>query len=216
MHEATRGLETVHVYMDDILVASSSEQEHAPHLRADFERLSQHGVPINIAKYEFGRSDITFIGHSVSSSGIRPLLDKVFAICDYPESQYFRQLRPFAGLVNFYHRFIPHCAETMQPLTDLLSKVKRKFVFPDTAQVAFASVKDAVAKTALLNHHDPLASISVVTDASDTAVGAVLQQFIDDSWQPSAFFSKRLQPAESRYNTFGRELLAIYLGIRRF
>ena len=53
-------------------------------------------------------------------------------------------------------------------------------------------------------------------DASDTAVGAVLQQEIDHQWQLIAFFSKKLTPAETKYRTFNRELLTIYLSIRHF
>ena len=55
-----------------------------------------------------------------------------------------------------------------------------------------------------------------MVDASDVAVGGVLQQLVDNKWEPIAFFSKRLQPAEVKYSTFGRELLAAYLGIRHF
>ena len=55
-----------------------------------------------------------------------------------------------------------------------------------------------------------------MTDASDVAVGAVLQQLIDNQWCPVAFFSTKLKPAETRYSTFDRELLAIYLGIKHF
>ena len=55
-----------------------------------------------------------------------------------------------------------------------------------------------------------------MTDASDTAVGAVLQQHVDGQWQPISYFAKKLQPAETRYSTFDRELLAIYLAIKHF
>ena len=73
-----------------------------------------------------------------------------------------------------------------------------------------------MAEVSLLTHphHDALTSI--MTDASDTAVGAVLQQEIDNHWHPIAFFSKKLTPAETRYSTFDRELLAIYLAVRHF
>ena len=57
---------------------------------------------------------------------------------------------------------------------------------------------------------------SLAVDASDTAVGGVLQQYAQGHWRPIAFFSRRLQPAEARYSTFGRELLAMYLAIRHF
>ena len=53
-------------------------------------------------------------------------------------------------------------------------------------------------------------------DASDVAVGAALHQRVDDTWQPLGFFSKRLELAETRYSTFGRELLAVYISIRHF
>ncbi len=55
-----------------------------------------------------------------------------------------------------------------------------------------------------------------MTDASDTAVGAVLHQYVENSWQPISFFSKKLKPSETRYSTFDREFLAIYLAIKHF
>ena len=68
----------------------------------------------------------------------------------------------------------------------------------------------------MLSHPKTNAELCLMTDASDVADGAVLQQNVDNVWQPLGFFSKRLQPAETRYSTFGRELLAVYLSIRHF
>ena len=55
-----------------------------------------------------------------------------------------------------------------------------------------------------------------MSDASDTAAGTVLQQKIRDAWKPIAFFSRRMKPAETRYSTFDRELLAMYLAVKHF
>ncbi|HBK84185.1 MAG TPA: hypothetical protein DDZ41_11445, partial [Flavobacterium sp.] len=68
----------------------------------------------------------------------------------------------------------------------------------------------------LLAHplHDGL--ISITTDASNTAVGAVLQQFNNNNWEPLSFFSKKLSTTEIKYSAFDRELLAIYLAIKHF
>ena len=55
-----------------------------------------------------------------------------------------------------------------------------------------------------------------MTDASDAAVGAVLQQLVDGTWQLISFFSKKLRPAKTRHSTFDRELLAVYLAIKHF
>ncbi|CAH8536585.1 unnamed protein product [Dicrocoelium dendriticum] len=216
IHEVTRGLEGVYPYLDDILIASSSDEEHLHHLDALFQRLTQHGVTVNPDKCELGQSSIDFLGHRISASGIEALPDKIQALKDYPAPSSFKQLRRFLGLVNYYRRFIPNCASIVQPMTDLLRGKQRSFHFPDDAKLSFEKLKDAISNIALLAHPDTSASLSLTTDASDTAVGAVLQQLIDHRWIPLGFFSKRLQPAESRYSTFGRELLAIYLGIRHF
>jgi hypothetical protein len=61
-----------------------------------------------------------------------------------------------------------------------------------------------------------LAVISLATDASDTHIGGVLQQLSAGSWRPLAFFSRKLSPAESKYSTFDRELLAVFAAIRHF
>ncbi|CAH8514081.1 unnamed protein product [Dicrocoelium dendriticum] len=216
IHEVTRGLEGVYPYLDDILIASSSNDEHLHHLDALFQRLTQHGVTVNPDKCELGQSSIDFLGHRISASGIEALPDKIQALKDYPAPSSFKQLRRFLGLVNYYRRFIPNCASIVQPMTDLLRGKQRSFHFTDDAKLSFEKLKDAISNIALLAHPDTSASLSLTTDASDTAVGAVLQQLIDHRWIPLGFFSKRLQPAESRYSTFGRELLAIYLGIRHF
>ena len=55
-----------------------------------------------------------------------------------------------------------------------------------------------------------------MTDASDVAVGALLQHFIEDEWCPIAYFSRKLKAVEMRYSTFDRELLPIYLAIKHF
>ncbi|MDY6930035.1 MAG: RNase H-like domain-containing protein [Pseudomonadota bacterium] len=216
IHEVCRGLDFVYPYLDDLLIASTTAEEHFDHLRRLFERLTQHGVTVNPDKCDLGKSSLEFLGHTISSTGIEATPQKVDAIKDYPEPNSYKQLRRFAGLVNYYRRFIPKCASIMQPLTDLLRGGERKFSMTDPARQSFIELKHAISKIAMLTHPVPNAPLSIVTDASDVAVGAVLQQFVEGQWQPLGFFSKRLQPAESRYSTFGRELLAIYLSIRHF
>lgn len=77
-------------------------------------------------------------------------------------------------------------------------------------------MREMLANATLLTHPKPDAPTCIITDASDTAVGAVLQQCIADVWCPISFFSRKLKPAETRYSTFDRELLAIYLAIKHF
>ena len=217
--QVLRGLHFCYVYIDDLLIASSSPEEHTQHLRLVLERLSDHGIVINVARSVFGVPSLDFLGHHVDSEGIRPLDEKVQAIRDFPQPTTQRKLREFLSLVNVYHRFVPNCANILQPLNALLTNSKngtKTIVWNAAAITAFTSIKETLANVTLLFHPKSDAPTCIMTDASDVAVGAVLQQYINGEWCPIAYFSKTLKPAETRYSTFDRELLAIYLAIKHF
>lgn len=214
MDEVCRGLEFVFVYIDDILVFSSTAQEHRSHLRQLFERLQQYGLVINPAKCELGRSQLSFLGHLIADKGISPLPLRVQAIAEFPPPADKKKLREFLGMFNFYHRFVPHCAGHLHPLHNLLASPK--YVWSPECQEAFDFCKSALATATLLVHPQYDAPTNITSDASDKAVGAVLEQFIDHEWRPIAFFSRKLRPAETRYSAFDRELLGVYLAIRHF
>ena len=217
--QVLHGLPFAYAYLDDLLIASASTEEHHAHLRQILQRLSDHGLVLNPAKCVFGVSELDFLGHRVTAHGIRPLDDKVSAIQNFPQPSTLRGLREFLGMVNFYHRFIPNCAKILQPLNRLLSSPKHhshQLAWDEEAAAAFHVVKQALADATLLVHPKPHAPTCIMTDASEYAVGAVLQQRIDDEWRPIAYFSRKLHPPETRYSTFDRELLAVYLAIRHF
>ncbi|BHF83814.1 hypothetical protein SprV_0902696100 [Sparganum proliferum] len=196
-----RGLPFVYAYVDDLLVASRNAGKHKEHLALVFDRLDQFGVVINPSKCVLG---------------LRPFSSKVEAISDFPPPTPKRHLQRFLGMANFYRRFLPNCADLMLPLTNLLSDPKGPLELRGHALTAFERIKTSLADATLLTHPAPEAPLSLMVDASTVAVGAVLQQHINDSTRPLAFFSKKLSPAETRYSTFGRELLAIYLAVKHF
>ena len=219
MDQVLRGVTSAYAYIDDVLIASSTPEQHINDLRTVFERLAAHGIIVNPNKCVFGVSELDFLGHHIDKHGITPLPEKVQAVRDFPQPQSQRQLRQFIGLVNFYHRFLPHCAQLMQPLHALLSKGKPKsqsINWTEAALTAFNSTKEALANASMLSYPQSDAPTWLMTDASDTAVGAVLQQNIDNTWRPISFFSRKMTPAETRYSTFDRELLAVYLAIKHF
>nr|VZI17555.1 unnamed protein product [Spirometra erinaceieuropaei] len=211
-----RGLPFVYAYIDDLLVASSTTEEHMEHLTTVFDRLQQFGVVLNPSKCVFGVRSLEFLGHMVDSHGIRPLPSKVAAIRDFPPPTSKRQLQRFLGMVNFYRRFLPNCADLMLPLTNMLSGPKGRLELTGEALTAFERIRNSLADATLLTHPAPEAQLSLMVGASTVAVGAVLQQHLAVSTQPLAFFSKKLLPAETRYSTFGRELLVIYLAVKHF
>nr|VZI50842.1 unnamed protein product [Spirometra erinaceieuropaei] len=214
--QVLRGLDFVYACIDDLLVASSDAAEHEIHLRQLFERPDSFGVVINAAKCEFGVLSLIFLGHEVNSDGIKPVPEKVSAISTFPVPTTISQLRRFLGMVNYYHRFLPHGATILQPLNSLLTHSKKTLVMTEEAVRSFNDVKAALADATLLAHPRSDAQLTLMTDASSTAVSASLQQTVRGVLQPLAFFSKKLSPAETRYSVFGRELLAVYLSIRHF
>ena len=184
--------------------SSRNPEEHLKHLRLVFERLSQHGIVINPLKSKFGVSSPTFLGHVVDKDGIRPLPEKVEAITKFPTLTTQRKLKEYPGFINFYRRFLPNCAQILLPLTSLLSgKAKPNAPIPwtPTAASAFEQSKTCLAQASLLQHPHTEATTCIATDASNVAVGAVLQQFVNDHWIPIAYFSRKLQPAEKKYST---------------
>lgn len=213
------GLPACYAYLDDILIASPDETTHLQHLKEVFTRLQDHGIQLNPAKCRFGVPSLEFLGHRVDKDGIYPLEEKVRAVREFPKPSTQRELRQFLGLINFYHRFIPRCARILQPLHSILSgksPQNARLEWTEPTVEAFTNIKTALADASMLCHPQPEAPTSIITDASDVAVGAVLQQLINSVWSPIAYFSRKLRPAETRYSTFDRELLAMYLAIRHF
>ena len=176
--EITRGLEFVYAYVDDFLVASETEEQHREHLRILFERLNHYGVVINLAKCEFGVDEIAFLGHTVNAKGIKPLADRVKAVNEAPLPANIKALRRYLGMINFYRRFIPGVAKILQPLNNLLQGAKKGnmlITWSEEAKTSFSESKRALADATMLGHPIPGAPISLAVDATDFAIGAVLQ-----------------------------------------
>ena len=119
MDDICRDLGFVFVYLDDILVVSRSLDEHLQHLRAFFQRSADQGLVINPSKCEFGKAEGTFLSHTISAAGIRPHITRVDAFRPFPVPRDKSSLHRFVGLINYYHRFVPHCAEILHPYTKL-------------------------------------------------------------------------------------------------
>lgn len=217
--EMTRGLDFCYPYLDDYLVFSKSAEDHEDHLRQLFSRMKNYGVLINTAKCVFGASEVTFLGYQISEQGTKPLDSKVQAITNFALPKTVRELRRFLGMINFYRRFLPNAAQIQAPLNALLTgsvKASHPVNISGNSLQAFEDCKTSLCNAALLAHPDTQAKLGLVTDASDTAIGGVLQQRNNGAWQPLAFFSRKLSPSQTKYSPYDRELLAIYESIRYF
>lgn len=110
------------VYLDDIIVFSTSLQEHIERLKNVFQRLRESNFKIQLDKSEFLRKEVAYLGHVVTPEGVRPNPDKIKAIKEYPIPCNTKQIKGFLGLLGYYRRFIPNFAKITKPLTKCLKK----------------------------------------------------------------------------------------------
>lgn len=220
MDEIVRGLDFVFVYIDDVLITSKSEDEHNDHLRQLFQRLSDYGLNIKLSKCVFGVESLNFLGHLISINGILPSEERVNVIVNFPRPISIKQTQRFVGMIQFYNRFIPKLAQMLCPLYELTKEKKDKkdksFEWSDLCEDSFKIAKEALSKATLLCFPIMDGKFSLMVDASDIAVGGVLQQLVGNVMEPIAFYSKKLSISEKKYAAFDRELLAIFLAIKHF
>lgn len=220
MDSILRDFDFAFCYLDDVLLASNSPEQHRQHLELILNKFLEFGIKLNLDKCVFGQPNVNFLGHVVDGSGIKPLPEKVKAIIDYPEPKTICELRRFLGMINFYRRAIPHAAKEQRKLTALFgsSKKRDKTPVPWTPDLrsAFNNCKFALQNCTLLYHPHPSAPLILASDASDVAMGSTLYQLVNSIRQPLGFFSKSFSPTQQKYSTFDRELLAIFESIRYF
>ena len=113
MDSVLRDVPRVFVYLDDILLASESAEEHSADLTHLFNCLETNGLVVNRAKRVLGVPTVDFLGYRVSAEGTTPLLDKVTAVCAFPRPSTVKELQHYLGMINYYHRFVPHVAAVL-------------------------------------------------------------------------------------------------------
>ncbi|KAI2668694.1 Transposon Tf2-6 polyprotein [Labeo rohita] len=207
----------IYVYLDDILIFSSSLQEHVQHVRRVLQRLLENGLFVKAEKCDFHAQSVPFLGYIVSAEGMRMDPEKIKAVVDWPSPDSRKALQRFLGFANFYRRFIRNYSQLAAPLTALTSP-RTAFRWSDAAEAAFANLKRRFVSAPILVTPDPSRQFVVEVDASEVGVGAVLSQRSpsDDKMHPCAFFSHRLSSAESNYDIGNRELLAVKLALEEW
>ena len=206
--------EFVFNYLDDLVIYSRSLEEHARHIRVVLDRLQQAGITLNPDKVTIAAKEIQYLGHRLSSQGISVLPDRVAAIHSYPRPLNLRALRRFLGMLGFYARFIPQFSKSAA----ILHALKRKGVpFEWTAehQTAFEALKQALSEAPVLQIPDFDKEFVLVTDASNLAISAVLNQRVGGALAPISFYSRLLSPAERNYTIYEKECLAVLFGCEK-
>ena len=219
MDQIFRQISCVFVYLDDVLIFSPDEAQHSKDLETVLGILHRYRLRISLEKCLFFQSQVTFLGHTVSAEGLRPPDAKIEEIANLPKPPDSAALRRFLGMVGFYRRMMPHFAELVHPLTELIRRQPKCASLPWTEAelAAFCSVKEALQNACTIHHHLPACDVyHLVTDCSQVAAGAALHQLVDGRPVPVGFFSKKLSDQQRRYSTYDRELLAAYLAVLHF
>lgn len=122
MHSIFGDLDFVIVFVDDICVASATEEEHQRHVRIVFDRLRKNGLVLNLSKGKFAQTEVDFLGYRVNTEGVKPEPERVSAVTEYTQPNTIKELRRFLALVNGYKRFLPGAAEIEKFLQEMIKK----------------------------------------------------------------------------------------------
>jgi len=203
------------VYLDDVIVFGENLGVHNERLREVFDRMRKYNLKLQPDKCEFLRKEVSYLGHVIGQTGVRPDEKRIEAVRDYPEPKTTRELKGFLGLAGYYRRFIPNFSKISKPLTELLKK-NTPYVWNDKTEKAFITLKTSLTTEPLLQYPDFTRPFVLTTDASNDAIGAVLSQGPIGKDLPIAYASRTLNNAERNYPTVEKELLAIVWGCKYF
>ena len=196
-------------FLDDILIFSRTEEEHARHVHAVLRRLQEKKLYAKLSKCEFFQREVEFLGHRIGADGLRVSPDKIGAVRDWPTPTSITDVRSFLGLANFYRRFIKGYSRIALPISEL-TKETVTFRWAEEQQRAFDEIKRLLCCAPVLLVPDQTKQFVLNCDACKYAIGAVLQQDHGDGLQPVAFFSAKMSDAERNYDVREKEFMAIY------
>jgi len=205
----------VFVYLDDIIVVTSTFEKHLEVLAVIFKRIREAKLTLNREKCKFCRSELKYLGYTVSFDGLRVDPDKIKAIVDIPVPRSQKEVRQFTGMASWYRRFIPNFATRMQPLTSLLRR-RTKFEWTKEAERAFEDIKSCLITAPILSCPDYTKRFTIACDASGVGIAAVLSQEYEQGEGVVAYASRTLTRQEQKYSATERECLAVIWAVEKF
>uniref|UniRef100_A0A0A9X4Z0 RNA-directed DNA polymerase n=1 Tax=Lygus hesperus TaxID=30085 RepID=A0A0A9X4Z0_LYGHE len=205
----------VKVYLDDVLVDTTSFDEHVHWLRQVFEVLQCAGVKLNPKKCQLFSRQVSYLGYNISEEGIAADPAKTDKVRNWPVPKDRKELKSFLAFCSYYRCFVPNFAQRAAPLYGLQDG-KGDYLWSEECEQAFNDVKLSLTEPPVLGHLIPGAPFILDTDACDRSVGAVLSQLQDGQEKVIAYFSKCLSRAERNYCATRRELLSVVMAVKHF
>ena len=202
-------------YLDDIIIFSRDLDSHLERLERLFTRLREANLKLKPSKCQVMQKQVTFLGFTVSQTGVGTDPWKISAIRDWPVPTNLRQSRAFVGICQYYRRFVPNFSELAAPLHALTKKGAR-FEWTPQCQAAFEQLKQALLSADVLALPADEGQFILDCDASDHAIGAVLSQVQNGEERPILYASQLYDKHQRNYNVTRKELLAVVTFVRKF
>src|SRR3954469_17070520 len=199
------------VFIDDILIYSKTEEEHAEHLRLVLETLREHQLYSKFSKCEFWLKEVGFLVHVLSKGGISVDPAKIQSIMDWTASTTQTEVRGFLGLAGYYRKFVEGFSSIARPMNQLLKK-DQKFVWSEKCEASFQELKRRLVSAPVLTMPVLTKSFDVYCDSSKIGLGCVLMQV----GKLVEYLSRQLKPHELNYPTHDLELAAVVLALKRW
>ena len=211
-----------HIYIDDIVIWSNTVHKHVKHIGIMMKALIAVRLFCNPKKCAFFLTEMDFLGHHISTHGIKPNTSKIQKILDWPVPTSSTEVQAFLGLIRYIASFLPKLTDHMHILTPLTNKItKNHFSWTADHQYAFKSIKALIigADCLTIVDHTNLGKnrIFMTCNASDWRMGACLS--FGETWettQPVAYDSMQLSPAEKNYPIHEKELLAVVGALKKW
>ena len=203
------------IYLDDLIVLSETFQDHLDDLKKIFIRLRQFKLQANRDKCNFVCTEVKYLGHLITSEGIKMNPEKISAILNMSAPKNVRQCLSFLQTCSWYRRFIADFAAISKPLSDL-SKKNATWKWTTHEQSAYDKLKELLTTAPVLQQNREGLPYILRMDASKYALGAVLLQSENEDEHPIEYASRLLSGAEMNYSTTEREALAVVWALNRF
>ena len=206
------------LYLDDIVVFSSTTEQHLERLGVVLGRLQHEGLKVKLSKCAFFQQEVSYLGHVISDKGVSTDPNKVKAVSSWPSPATLSELRSFLGFASYYRRFVEGFAKLAAPLHKLVAELaglKPKRVnqtisgrWTEECCHSFEALKTCLTTAPVLAYADFILEV----DASYGGLGAVLSQEQGGKVRPIAYASRGLRPTErnmSNYSSMKLEFLAL-------
>ena len=203
------------IFLDDVLTFTKTPEDHLEHLEKVFRVLRKSGLRLKPKKCIFFRTEVHYLGHVINKEGIQPDPKKLALIREWERPTDVTGVRSFVAFCNYYRNFVQKFAEMARPLYLLTSK-GLKFTWTEEHDQAFQTLKKKLLEAPILAFPNFELPFIIGTDASETALGAVLFRVIDGTEYPIAFESRVLSKTEVNYATTKREALGVIQAVQWF